>query len=178
MCIILYPIVEHTDRKAYNDYQMRPLEVENYSEISPSSQKEALNIRKNRFFTLTGTLLFKRFVPTGGDLINRHLHIRVFKGFNEESLKRNILFVNKVEASHWAGFIGLTGMSAFSLWIGEPKAASIISLINIPINIYPILLQRYNRQRLNHALNRFRGLRANKTKPFPPSPEEPLSLPQ
>ncbi len=132
---------------------------ENRQLPNPSSHKEVLRIRRNKLYTLTGTLLFKRFLPTGGDLINKHLHLHLIENYSEESLKGTLRAINGYEITHWIGFTLMTGISAFVLFDKGPVTALEISLVNIPINIYPLLLQRYNRQRLNHALNRFRSLR-------------------
>lgn len=152
---------------------MRPLETRAYDQTPiPNSRKEVLDIRKNRFFTLTGTLLFKRFVSTGGDLISRYIPGRKIRDYNEEGLKKTFLFVNCLEAIHWVGFTIATGVSIYVLSNGKTDVALQYSLINILFNVHPLLLQRYNRLRLNHALDRYRRLRVNNdAKSFPPSPE-------
>lgn len=143
---------------------MISLETHEYNQAPIQSRKEILGIRKNRLFTLTGTLLFKRFVP--------YIPGRQIRGCNEESLKNGLSHIDNYESFHWLSFTVITGVSIFALLTGKPNAALLYSLINIPTNIYPLLLQRYNRLRFNHALDRYRRLKANNAKSFPPSPEE------
>lgn len=139
----------------------------------PSPEREVLAIRRNGFFTLSGTLLFKRIIPTGGDLARRQLHYPSQIGkYNEESLRHARGFVKVLETIHWAGLFVMTGASGIILLDGNPDVALIAGLINIPLNIYPILLQRYNWLRLNHALHRYNRIRSEHSTPFLPSPEE------
>jgi len=63
----------------------------------------------------------------------------------EKQTKRN-------ETAHLVVLIGLAGMSAHLVAEGRYAQALVVILINIPFNVYPIMLQRYSRHRANRLL--------------------------
>jgi len=56
------------------------------------------------------------------------------------------------ESAHWVVLIGLAGMGVHLLVEGQYAQALAVILINIPFNVYPIMLQRYSRHRVNRLL--------------------------
>jgi hypothetical protein len=102
-----------------------------------------------------GVRIFKKYVPTSGDLITR---IRGKKRLKVEKLGRRAALqkhrkqtcvwewrhlVSALLLQSWAIFGGLT-IGAEQFWVS--------TLINVLVNFYPIMLQRYNRIRIDACL--------------------------
>lgn len=99
-----------------------------------------------------GARIYKKFVPTSGDLVTRLRGINRLKivetGDRREALENHINLTKKWEWRHlisaillqsWALLAGVfLGMEHF--WVS--------STINIFVNFYPIIVQRFNRVRL------------------------------
>ncbi len=108
-----------------------------------------------------GVRIYKKFVPTTGDLVTRLRGIKRLKiveiGDRREALENYLNLTLKWEWRHlisavflqsWALLAGITlGMEHF--WIS--------STINIFVNFYPIILQRFNRVRLVSIITKLRS---------------------
>ena len=107
-----------------------------------------------------GARIYKKFVPTTGDLVTRLRGIKRLKivetGDRREALENYINLTQKWEWRHlssaiflqsWALLAGVSiGMEHF--WVS--------STINIFVNFYPIILQRFNRVRLVGVIAKMR----------------------
>ena len=107
-----------------------------------------------------GTRIYKKFVPTSGDLVTRLRGIKrlniVETGDLREALENYLNLTLKWEWRHlisavflqsWAVLAGtFLGMEHF--WIS--------STINIFVNFYPIIVQRFNRVRLVSVIAKMR----------------------
>ncbi len=105
-----------------------------------------------------GVRIYKKFVPTTGDLVTRLRGIKRLKiveiGDRREALENYLNLTLKWEWRHlisavflqsWALLAGISlGMEHF--WIS--------STINIFVNFYPIILQRFNRVRLVNIITK------------------------
>lgn len=63
----------------------------------------------------------------------------------------------KNEIVHLAGFMGFTNCAvgtAITIFCGEVRIAIGLSAVNLLFNVYPIMVQRYNRIRLNRLISR------------------------
>lgn len=117
--------------------------------------------RKNEasFYEKFGIRFFKKYLPTSGDLVRRLTPM--FKnslagGVNEVRGDSRFLsheyFTRKNETAHLLsaaatlGFLFIPGVTITS--------HVCIQLINVVVNVYPVLLQRYNRARIYNALDR------------------------
>lgn len=110
--------------------------------------------RSGRVYEFLGVLLFRKFAPNG-DLANRWERrkdpdFRVIRDrrsatdflLRTEQSERGhlvLLFLGIISAA-WAWTIGWTGWAVY------------LSIGNVVVNIYPILLQRYTRSRLQKIL--------------------------
>ncbi len=108
-----------------------------------------------------GVRIYKKFVPTTGDLVTRLRGIKRLKiveiGDRRKALENYLNLTLKWEWRHlisavflqsWALLAGITlGMEHF--WIS--------STINIFVNFYPIILQRFNRVRLVSIITKLRS---------------------
>ncbi|NIO11423.1 MAG: hypothetical protein GTO40_26750 [Deltaproteobacteria bacterium] len=66
----------------------------------------------------------------------------------------------QVEAHHGAVFLWLSALSGYAFLRGYYDAVAWLMLFNVPLNAYPILLQRYNRGRVCRVMARQRALEA------------------
>ena len=106
-------------------------------------------------YEFIGIKIFKKFLPTTGDLVRRKrkiIQIRISKKERIHELYKYELKTRNYEWRHWIGillFIILTLSMGRKLtlfdWIFLPT-------LNTLVNVYPILLQRYNRIRILQTL--------------------------
>lgn len=80
------------------------------------------------------------------DLFSNPHHI---SKLSPESLASSLAWTRKDETIHLFGFIGTLGLSALGVLYGNTPLAIVVSGANLPVNVYPIMVQRYNRARLN-----------------------------
>jgi glycosyl-4,4'-diaponeurosporenoate acyltransferase len=102
-----------------------------------------------------GVRLYKKYVPTSGDLITRARGIKRLKiedfgrrGALEDHRRLTCVWerrhlISAVLLQSWAIFGGLK-FGAENFWIS--------SAINVFVNLYPIMLQRFNRVRIDLCL--------------------------
>jgi hypothetical protein len=68
--------------------------------------------------------------------------------------RRWLRFTVVVEAGHLAIGLYMLGTATDALLRGDPLSAARLSAINLLVNIYPVMVQRYNRARLLRILGR------------------------
>lgn len=66
--------------------------------------------------------------------------------------------MRKAEGGHLLAFITVSLASVFAAVQGWLDAAGWLSLFNVPFNLYPVMLQRVNRARIQRILGRHGGL--------------------
>lgn len=112
--------------------------------------------RSGRIYRVLGVLLFRRFAPDG-DLANKwerraNPHFRVIHG-----RRSAIAFVRRTEQSERGHLVllALGLVSAAYAWrIGWSGWATYLTVGNVLVNVYPILLQRYTRGRIDRLRRR------------------------
>ncbi|OGZ13300.1 MAG: hypothetical protein A3C93_00075 [Candidatus Lloydbacteria bacterium RIFCSPHIGHO2_02_FULL_54_17] len=114
---------------------------------------------EERLYELLGVRLFKRYLPTSGDLVMRC----VWKTRTLDSTKKDALmkyangFTVACELTHLAGcaacVLYLSFFLATPLWF--------VVTANLLVNVYPVMLQRYNRARIYRLLQK-RGNQINR----------------
>ena len=111
-----------------------------------------------RVYERIGIRFFKRFVPNG-DYINQVIR-RSQPGYRVVHDRDSI--VNHEAATRWAERCHIVSLflvvpcTAYALMLGWNKFALWLVLPNIPLHLYPILLQRYTRARIQNVLRRRR----------------------
>jgi hypothetical protein len=113
--------------------------------------------RDGRVYELLGIRLFKRYLPTTGDLVSRLRGRRWVRWAGD--LTERQLADHERRTRSWEGrhIFGGLSMLALTWWSVEVKGkGDWLALLvgNLLINGYPILLQRYNRVRLQSAMAR------------------------
>jgi hypothetical protein len=112
-----------------------------------------------RIYRSLGVLIFRRFAPDG-DLANRWArradpHYRVIRG--RRSAADFVVRTEQSERGHTV-LLMLGVVSAAYAWsLGWHGWAVYLSMGNVIVNVYPILLQRYTRSRLYMVLRRGSG---------------------
>ncbi len=102
-----------------------------------------------------GVLLLKRYVPTGGDLVNRRYGVRIadVRG-SLDSLTRFEHVTRRLEAIHEVVFLGFV---AFSLWRAVTRRTTwpdfaFAVVVYVLLILSPAMLQRYNRLRVDAVI--------------------------
>jgi len=106
-----------------------------------------------------GIKVYKKYLPTSGDLMLRHVWKRLFKeGFLKngsiEELEKLRDTTKLYEAIHTGAFGLYTGLNAYALSSNRISLSVFLGISNLLQNVYPIMLQRYNRLRVSKIINR------------------------
>ncbi len=110
------------------------------------------NFETIRFYEKIGVRIFKKFLPTMGDYLIRLTNYHCVEGKRDIKLME---FISRIyELTHVVIFIFVTISIIESLFDHNYKNAFFLCLLNIIVNIYPIMTQRYNRIRLLRIIER------------------------
>ena len=111
--------------------------------------------RDRTIYDLIGIKIYKKYLPTTGDIVRQKRKITQIKISNTGKINELYKYERKTRNYEWRHvigaiiFVGLTLMLYRKLtifdWIFLP-------ILNLYINIYPIFLQRYNRIRIIKVL--------------------------
>lgn len=125
--------------------------------------KEIEKKGKGRIYRGLGVHLFKKIVPTGGDYIHRLLHWKMPPYSLEHSIKNSSDRISGLKSYAIATCAYETLHLAFMASsvpglvesIQEGDIGKTLHTIgwNVAVNIYPIMLQRYNRARIHNVLD-------------------------
>jgi hypothetical protein len=109
-----------------------------------------------RIYELLGVRFFKRFVPKG-DYINqsiRQYHPGYKIVFDEKSIVRFEAGTRLAERLHVGAFVLSLPCFAYALLLGWNGFAVWLIVPNLAFHVYPVLLQRYSRGRIQTILDR------------------------
>ena len=112
-------------------------------------------VRSGRLYTYCGVRHFKRYLPTSGDLFSQRRGIRRIAAFGpglHASLVRHERFTRVYEGRHMFGALSMLVLSWWSIELHGNGNWPVLLVANMLINGYPIMLQRYNRVRVQAAL--------------------------
>jgi glycosyl-4,4'-diaponeurosporenoate acyltransferase len=106
-------------------------------------------------YTLIGVGIFKRFVPTTGDIARRLRGISQLK-YRRDDLVSDLYnletYTRTIETRHWMGMVLFIAIA----WIAKAEYSVFdyvfVSALFLVVNVYPILLQRHNRIRILNLL--------------------------
>ncbi len=118
--------------------------------------------KDGKIYEKLGVKTYKKFLPTFGDYVNR---------FNRKVLKINAKFVEKsmgslrgyefltrvYETAHISGFVFFNYAAIHHFSEGDTKQGVIDIAMNVLINVYPMMVQRYNRVRTFRALDKMKN---------------------
>ena len=113
--------------------------------------------RDKTIYDLIGIRIFKKYLPTTGDLVRRRMRITQIKVGNSDRLAELYKYERKTRNYEWRHLIGVVIFIFLSTLI-ERKFSFVdwvlLITLNLCINIYPIFLQRYNRIRIIKVLQK------------------------
>jgi hypothetical protein len=101
--------------------------------------------RSGRLYRVLGVPLFRAIVRRGPlSIFNRALP----KAWHSRDLERIEREVRAAEAAHGVAFGIILALALVALIRGEVARAAWLAALDLPLNLYPALLQRYHRLRL------------------------------
>lgn len=110
--------------------------------------------RSGELYERLGVRGFKRFLPFGyhANRLVRALGARGFRVVKDErSAMAWVLFTMVAEALHTLAFAAFSAFMVLDLLVGEYGEAAVNLLLNLSVNAYPVMAQRYTRIRLLKA---------------------------
>jgi hypothetical protein len=122
-------------------------------------------LETNMLYEGLGVRFYKRWMPTTGDIAVRTKWHPCYKlnslltSRNAAGLHRLIQDTKIVELVHLVGLTIFGGIMARDIHSQSWGWLAFDTLINIGLNIYPIMVQRYNRNRVNRVLDRMQRIR-------------------
>ena len=108
-------------------------------------------------YRLLGVPLFKRYVPTSGDLVCRWRGQRLLPAGGYSALKGLRRYEQRarvIEWRHLGGFLAMAAGIQLTSSVLDSVTVTLLWVFNLLVNLYPILLQRYNRLRIELVLRR------------------------
>ena len=143
--------VSGLERNIYNDKSIE-LSTKNFLRKITDWYFEPMSFeRDGRIYERLGV---KRFKRTYIGFMKRYLITETLRGRDEKSLQHLINSTKWYEGTHLVLNCGLSILIASELANGYYKGAALLGLVNTLTNIYPIMMQRYNRGRLYKTLER------------------------
>lgn len=106
-----------------------------------------------------GIKTFKKYLPTSGDLVNKYIwHGSISplpkSGSRRERVQKMESVTRVYEGIHLGMFAVYQALAMKADAYSEPRIATIAAGLQLGVNVYPIMLQRYNRLRAYHILDR------------------------
>ena len=125
--------------------------------FEPRRIEQAAN---GRLYVLLGVRLFKRYLPTSGDLISRVRGRRRIAPIGPDLVSSLLQYEKQTkswEARHIFGALSMLALTWWSIAVHGKGSWPVLLGANLLINGYPIMLQRYNRARLRSLLAHVKG---------------------
>ena len=125
--------------------------------FKPRRFEQAAN---GRLYVLLGVRLFKRYLPTSGDLVSRARGCRRIAPIGPGLVSSLVQYESQTkswEVRHIFGALSMLALTWWSIAVHGKGSWLILLSANILINVYPIMLQRYNRTRLRSLQARLKG---------------------
>jgi hypothetical protein len=125
--------------------------LNNYANDIASEFFDPKNFESPELYEQLGIRAFKKYMPTTGDLISRLVWkkmglMSMLKG-DPESIQKFITESKFLEVTHYVGFAVIALLTAPLIEEGAIGASAGAVIMNLLVNVYPIMLQRYNRMR-------------------------------
>jgi hypothetical protein len=116
--------------------------------------------RNGHIYEVLGVRAYKWWLPTGGDRARLTTGKHAIRSYSRSSsdcrqqLEDLEGSTHRFEAWHLLGAVVMAGLTAPNLWGGDFLSSSLLIAVNLAVNIYPIMTQRYNRVRIEAVLRR------------------------
>lgn len=117
--------------------------------------------KSGKLYEALGIKWFRKYCSNGGSYWTRRRESSMIKGRKKENLENFVRLTKRLEGIHVCGILPFLTMSTISLADKDYTGAGIMTILNLAINIYPIMSQRYNRNKTKQMLGRLeeRGAR-------------------
>ena len=106
----------------------------------------------SNFYPCLGVRIYKKFLPTSGELITRLRRIDRLKivttGGRRQALQNYELQTRKWEWRHLVSAVLLQAWAVVGGALVGTNQFWVSSAINLVVNVYPIMVQRFNRARI------------------------------
>ena len=141
------------------------MKVINWISLKYFRPKKFEYYRNRTIYELIGIKFYKKYLPTTGDLVRHRREIKQIDLVNSNRYEELYRYERKTRNYEWRHIIGAIMFVAIRfLFDSELRFTildfTILPIMNLYINIYPIFLQRYNRIRILKILK-------NNNKPSP-----------
>ncbi|HET7904468.1 MAG TPA: hypothetical protein VFM17_07900 [Candidatus Eisenbacteria bacterium] len=124
--------------------------------------------RSGRLYRALGVPIFRAIVRRGPlSIFNRALP----KAWHSHDVERIEREVRAAEAAHGVAFGIILALAVVALVRGEVARAAWLAVLDLPLNLYPALLQRYHRLRLDEHLRRGEFVRPGESGPVDTPPK-------
>jgi uncharacterized integral membrane protein len=109
-----------------------------------------------------GVAVYKRHLPTTGDLMRRWRglkHVDLARGSRRDELLHAEQMTRRYEWRHWIGCVVFILLAILIDQQSNGREFTVLDgvflvALNLVINVYPIMLQRYNRVRIMRVLEK------------------------
>lgn len=111
----------------------------------------------SRIYRLLGVRVYKKYVPTSGDLMSRWFGSPWLKPSDapiRKRCERRLELTERYELRHIVGAISMQALTSYSVVVWSEGNYALLTVANVLINVYPIMLQRWTRIRLQRVLGR------------------------
>lgn len=110
-------------------------------------------------YELIGIKIYKKYLPTTGDLVRRRRKIQQINPASADRFEELYRYERKTRNYEWRHIIGAILFVVFRFLFDSSFRLTLIDFtilpaMNLYINIYPIFLQRYNRIRILRILKK------------------------
>ena len=114
-------------------------------------------------YELIGIKIYKKYLPTTGDLVRRRRKIKQINLGSSNRYEELYRYERKTRNYEWRHIIGAILFIVFRFLFDSKLRLTVIDFtllpaMNLYINIYPIFLQRYNRIRILRILKKNKKL--------------------
>lgn len=111
--------------------------------------------RNGKLYEFLGIKIFKKYVPTSGDYVRRHWGRTLRRIKSIEGAREYEKTTRVSELAHVTLFLVSVPLMVLYLILGVVGPFWSLVVANLLINIYPVMLQRYNRARIYKIIARY-----------------------
>jgi hypothetical protein len=101
--------------------------------------------RSGQLYDVLGVPLFRSLVRRGPLSLFNHALPAAWHSGDPERIEHE---ARTAEVGHAVAFLFVLALALTALGRGEPRQAAWLAVLDVPTNLYPVLLQRYHRVRL------------------------------
>ena len=110
--------------------------------------------RNGKLYKFLGIKVFKKYVPTSGDYVRRRFGATLLIK-NIEDVREYEKNTRVLELAHITFFLVTVPLMVLYLILGAVGPFWSLVVVNLLVNIYPVMLQRYNRARIYKIIARY-----------------------